>query len=80
MLQLDGRARIGALLLALALATALFGPALLAIDPLAQNLALRNQGPSALHWLGTDSLGRDVLARLVAGTRVTLCEIGRAHV
>ena len=31
-----------------------------------------NQGPSAAHWLGTDDLGRDLLARLVFGSRVSL--------
>jgi peptide/nickel transport system permease protein len=30
------------------------------------------QGPSALHWLGTDATGRDVLARVIHGTRVSL--------
>jgi peptide/nickel transport system permease protein len=70
--RLDGRARIGASLLGLALALALLGPVLLGADPLAQNLAARNQGPGAVHWLGTDSLGRDILARLIAGTRITL--------
>jgi peptide/nickel transport system permease protein len=37
-----------------------------------QNLAERLQGPSAAHWLGTDDLGRDVLARLIFGTRISL--------
>jgi peptide/nickel transport system permease protein len=69
---LDGRARAGALLLAVVLAAALVGPSLLASDPLAQDLAARHQGPGPANWLGTDSLGRDVLSRLVAGTRVTL--------
>jgi peptide/nickel transport system permease protein len=41
-------------------------------DPLMQNLAERLQGPSAAHWLGTDDLGRDVLARLIFGTRISL--------
>ncbi len=31
-----------------------------------------SSGPSAMHWLGTDSLGRDRLARLMHGTRVSL--------
>lgn len=31
-----------------------------------------NAGPSSTHWLGTDSLGRDIFARLVYGTRVSL--------
>lgn len=38
----------------------------------AQHLALRNAGASASHWLGTDPLGRDLLARLAAGTLVSL--------
>lgn len=37
-----------------------------------QNLAQRLQGPSAAHWLGTDEFGRDIFARLVHGTRVSL--------
>jgi peptide/nickel transport system permease protein len=41
-------------------------------DPLAQSLTQRLQAPSGQHWLGTDDLGRDVLARLVYGTRVSL--------
>lgn len=37
-----------------------------------QNTAIRLQGPSAEHWLGTDEFGRDILARLVHGSRVSL--------
>lgn len=37
-----------------------------------QNLAQRLQAPSAQHWLGTDEFGRDIFARLVHGTRVSL--------
>lgn len=37
-----------------------------------QNLAHGLQGPSAAHWLGTDEFGRDIFARLVHGTRVSL--------
>jgi peptide/nickel transport system permease protein len=37
-----------------------------------QSLARRLAAPSAAHWFGTDDLGRDVLARMVYGTRVTL--------
>jgi peptide/nickel transport system permease protein len=42
-------------------------------------LAVR-QGPGAHHLLGTDSLGRDVLDRLLVGTRVTLLGVGYAIV
>ena len=31
-----------------------------------------NQAPSALHWLGVDSLGRDIFSRIVMGTRISL--------
>ncbi len=37
-----------------------------------QNTQIRLQGPSAEHWLGTDEFGRDILARLVHGSRVSL--------
>lgn len=36
------------------------------------NISNRLQGPSAQHWLGTDDLGRDILARLIHGSRVSL--------
>ena len=37
-----------------------------------QNTAIRLQGPSAEHWFGTDEVGRDILARLVHGGRISL--------
>ena len=37
-----------------------------------QNTAIRLQTPIAAHWLGTDEFGRDILARLVHGSRVSL--------
>jgi peptide/nickel transport system permease protein len=51
---------------------ALFAPWIAPQDPALQNLLERLQGPSAKHWLGTDDLGRDVLARLLYGTRISL--------
>lgn len=41
-------------------------------DPLAQNLRIVRQGPTAAHLLGTDSLGRDVLSRLLYGGQESL--------
>jgi oligopeptide transport system permease protein len=65
-------ASVGALLLA-AIAFACFGlPALLALDPQSTAPALRHQPPSAAHWLGTDALGRDLLARVLIGGRTSL--------
>lgn len=59
-------------LLALGIAIALAGPGAFDVDPAAQFLRQRNQGPSAAHLLGTDHLGRDVLARIVAGLGMSL--------
>lgn len=42
------------------------------ISPLAQDLAGRLAPPSAEHWFGTDELGRDIYARTLYGSRVTL--------
>jgi peptide/nickel transport system permease protein len=62
---------LGLVLVALFLLLAIFGP-LLTPDPLAQNLTSAFASPSAHHLLGTDDLGRDELARLAAGARVSL--------
>lgn len=43
-----------------------------AYDPLASELSLRLQPPSAAHWLGTDDLGRDIMARIIYGARISL--------
>jgi peptide/nickel transport system permease protein len=48
------------------------GPWIWAIDPVQTNIRSRNQGPSFAHPLGTDQLGRDMLARMLAGGRVSL--------
>lgn len=62
----------GSIVLLLAVA-ALAGPWLVPHDPNAVDLATRLQpAGSAGHLLGTDHLGRDILSRLIAGTRVSL--------
>ena len=55
---------------------AIFAPWLAPQDPFAQNLADRLKPPSAAHWLGTDALGRDILSRLIHGSRITLFIVG----
>ena len=60
---------------ALLVAAIVIGP-WLAPDPEALDLMIRLQPPSPLHPLGTDELGRDLLARLLAGGRVSLTVAG----
>ncbi len=63
---------VGALIVGVVVAAAIAGPWLVPFDPAAQELALRLEGPSWLHWLGLDELGRDILARVLTGARVSL--------
>ena len=65
-------ALMGAAIVLLLVAVAVAAPALAPADPDLQDLARRLAPPSAAHWLGTDELGRDILARLLYGSRVTL--------
>jgi ABC-type dipeptide/oligopeptide/nickel transport system permease subunit len=60
------------LLGATALAAPLIAAFVLHQDPLNQDLHATFQAPSGSHWLGTDNLGRDLLARLLYGSRVSL--------
>ena len=50
---------------------AIFAPLIAPYDPLAQNFAL-SQAPSGAHLFGTDELGRDVLSRVIFGSRVSV--------
>jgi peptide/nickel transport system permease protein len=51
---------------------ATFGPFAVRADPLAIDLGVALAAPSAGHWLGCDSLGRDMLARMLWGARLSL--------
>ena len=62
---------VGATLLALITLAALLAP-FIARDPIAFEPINRLRGPSAEFWLGTDSLGRDVFARMIYGARISL--------
>src|SRR5262249_24229867 len=50
---------------------AIFAPLIAPYDPLAQTFA-PSQGPSGAHLFGTDELGRDVLSRVIFGSRVSI--------
>ncbi|MEV4065929.1 ABC transporter permease [Nonomuraea dietziae] len=58
--------------LAFLVLAALAAPLVAPYDPVDQDLMRRLEGPGAAHWLGTDESGRDVLSRLLHGTRVSL--------
>ena len=64
-------ARLAFAILAFIAALALLGPLLAPYDPLAGGDEIL-AAPSALHWLGTDYLGRDVLSRLLAGSPISV--------
>lgn len=64
--------RIALAVVALLLVAAVAGPWISPHDPDAIDLTTRLQGADAVHWLGTDHLGRDILSRLIAGVRVSL--------
>ena len=51
---------------------AVVAPWIVPYDPAQQNLIASGQGPSTAHWLGTDSLGRDIFSRVIYGTRTAL--------
>ncbi len=73
-LNLRGNAlgMIGLTIIAIFIGIAIFAPLLATHDPAMQDLGNRLAAPSALHWFGTDELGRDIYSRLLYGGRVTL--------
>src|SRR6478672_12405029 len=64
--------RVGTLIVIAAIVAALVGPLVWPHDPSAQELARRLEPPSLVHPLGLDELGRDILARLLQGARISL--------
>lgn len=66
------RLRLGVALAVLVGLSALLAPVLTPFDPLKPDYRARYAAPSLAHPLGTDGLGRDVLARSLAGGRVSL--------
>lgn len=65
-------AAAGIVLLAIFILGGLFAPWLSHYNPAAIDLTHRLESPSATHWAGTDELGRDTLARLLYGARLSL--------
>ncbi len=65
-------APFGAAVVLLAVLVALAAPLVAPHDPLRQNLGNALAPPGRAHWLGTDNVGRDVMSRVIWGTRVSL--------
>jgi peptide/nickel transport system permease protein len=63
---------LGALVVVIMILVALTAPIIAPYDPLAVDFGAMLAPPSAAHWLGTDSFGRDVLSRLIYGSRTAL--------
>ena len=63
---------IGLLVFALVVALAIAAPVLAPYDPNDQNILEKLRSPSAEHWFGTDSFGRDTLSRILYGARISL--------
>ena len=70
--KINTLATAGASILAFLLAAILIGPFVGIASPLELNMAERLQPPGPGHWFGTDSFGRDMLARIIHGGRYTL--------
>lgn len=65
-------AMIGAVIVTLFVLIALMAPWLAPFDPIKANFLAVRKAPSALYWLGTDELGRDILSRMIWGARTSL--------
>jgi peptide/nickel transport system permease protein len=63
---------IGLVIMVLFVLTALFADVIARVDPLSVDAAHALARPSSLHWMGTDSFGRDVFSRIVHGARISL--------
>jgi peptide/nickel transport system permease protein len=63
---------IGLVIMVLFVLTALFADVISRFDPLTVDSAHALVRPSSLHWMGTDSFGRDVWSRIIHGARISL--------
>jgi len=65
-------ALLGVLFLVTLIAATLLARWVLPFDALTQDFSSILEGPSSVHWFGTDELGRDIMARVVYGARTSL--------
>ena len=71
-LKANRLALVGAIFLAILILLALLTPFIAPYEYDFQNRSLSSSGPSLNHWLGTDYLGRDLLTRMLYGSRISL--------
>jgi peptide/nickel transport system permease protein len=71
-LRRSGPGRVGFGLSLILVLVALTAPWIAPYSPTAQDLPARLMGPTAQHWMGTDELGRDIVSRIIFGTRVSM--------
>ena len=62
----------GCLIISLFVFTTIFTSWLSPFDPFAQSIRMRLRPPGDPHWLGTDGYGRDILSRIIWGSRISL--------
>src|ERR1700724_1765620 len=65
-------AMVGLVVIATFIVLAMLAPLIAPYDPIATSWTLVRKPPSALHWFGTDDLGRDILSRVMYGARASL--------
>lgn len=65
-------AMLGMVIIVFFVAVALFAPWIAGQDPLKVSFTTIRKAPSALHWFGTDELGRDLFSRMIYGARASL--------
>jgi peptide/nickel transport system permease protein len=65
-------ASTGVVLVTIFVICAVFAPWIAPQDPAQIDLPTRLAGPSSTHWCGTDELGRDILSRLIYGSRISM--------
>ncbi|MFA7414854.1 MAG: ABC transporter permease [Rhizobium sp.] len=71
-LKANRSALVGLAIIAFFTLLAIAAPLLPIVDPLATSWTAIRKAPSAVHWMGTDDIGRDILSRMIWGAQASL--------
>lgn len=63
---------IGFVIVVVMITLAILAPVIAQCDPLTIDMKVRLKAPNAVHWFGTDSMGRDLFARVLYGARISM--------